>query len=242
MQFVWSLLPGAREARNQVLIGYAWLAALALWLGVPDLPSSGKLRELVDAIGSVGVGVAVSFGAFMVGSLADDLAAPLIGTRRAKAFTSGEAGGLDLLEGMGEVGRGELERLEASIDRVSSEVGLRVGLLLPLLVAAVSFQSSGFEVWWLVGCLGVAVALGFQIARRRRDLSADLIGSEVIRVHADLRLTNRQLAQAREQADLNINSMTPGERAELDQRIAELQERQDDVATHLRRLSEVIRN
>jgi hypothetical protein len=188
MQFLWSLLPGAREARNQVLIGYAWLAALALWIGVPSVPDHGHVHELVEAIGSVGTGIAVSFAAFMIGSLFDDLTAPLFGWRRAMAFTSGVEGGLEVLDRMGEVGRSELGRLEGSIDRESAELGLRFGLLLPLVVSAVAVQRSGFEFWWLLGFAGVAAALGFQIVARRDSLLRDLRSSNLIRAQVDREL------------------------------------------------------
>jgi hypothetical protein len=132
--FLWSLLPGAREARNQVLVGYAWLVALGLWFGVPKAAPSGNLHELETTAGRVSVAIAVSFGAFMIGSLSDDVVSLAFGTRSARAFTTGSAGGLAVLEAMGESGRRELERLEGSIDRSSAELTLRVALLLPLIV------------------------------------------------------------------------------------------------------------
>jgi hypothetical protein len=41
MAFLWNLLPGAREARNDLIVGYAWLIAIGLWTGVaPELLKS----------------------------------------------------------------------------------------------------------------------------------------------------------------------------------------------------------
>ena len=75
------------------MIGYAWLAAFALWFGVPHVSNSGNLHELTQAVGKVGMAVAASFAAFMIGSLSDDLIAPIFRARRARAFTSDRAPG-----------------------------------------------------------------------------------------------------------------------------------------------------
>jgi hypothetical protein len=196
--FLWSLLPGAREARNQVLIGYAWLAAIALWVGVPSGSGTGHLHDLIDALGKIGVGIVVSFGAFLIGSLFEDVTAPFLRIRQAKAFTSGAQGGLDLLEAMGEAGRRDLERLEGSIDRNSAEISLRLGLLVPLLIGTVagvvgvaqhgSIKLTVASAEWGIAFVAVAAALGFQVWRRRVELNQDLAASADIRNDAQNRL------------------------------------------------------
>lgn len=87
MGFLWQLLPGARETRNQVIIGYAWLVAIGLWVSVPSPAKGTDLRELVDALGHLGVGIALSFLAFLIGSLSDDLAGVFLGIRGARALS-----------------------------------------------------------------------------------------------------------------------------------------------------------
>ncbi len=89
MGFLWQLLPGAREARNQVIVGYAWLFALGLVVGVPQPPTGSHLDELVSSLGAVGVGIGLSFAAFLIGSLSDDLVSLVFKSRGALAFSSG---------------------------------------------------------------------------------------------------------------------------------------------------------
>ena len=88
VQFLWSLVPGAREARNQVLIGYAWLVALGLWIGVPHVSKTGNLHDIAHALGHVGLAVALSFAAYFIGSLSDDLATQVFRVRGALSLTS----------------------------------------------------------------------------------------------------------------------------------------------------------
>jgi hypothetical protein len=214
VQFLWSLLPGAREARNQVLIGYAWLAVLALWFGVPEVSGNQNLQELVDAIGRVGVGIAVSFGAFMLGSFIEDLTSPLFHTRSAKGFTSGSIGGIELLEAMEEVGRNELARLEGSIDRASSELSLRVGLLVPLVLGVMVVQPSAW--WWYLILAAIVVALIFQITVRQLELRNDLVGSNELRGGAIDKLVQSQVATVAhaEQVARNERNLSPGSSAD----------------------------
>jgi hypothetical protein len=95
-----------------------------------------------------------------------------------------DAADVKILDALGDAGRSELERLEASIDRISSEVAIRVGLLEALIVAAVAVQRHDFQPWWLIGCLAVAAALTFQIGRRLRALSGELKSSNILRRQA----------------------------------------------------------
>jgi hypothetical protein len=78
-----NLLPGIRELRAPLACGYLWL--ITLWIiFFPRLPQSGdqakgglgSLYELGSAITNVGVGVAISFAAYVVGLLSNGLSAP----------------------------------------------------------------------------------------------------------------------------------------------------------------------
>jgi hypothetical protein len=181
MQFLWSLLPGAREIRNQVIIGYAWLGALGFSFGVPEVRRSGELHELVAAVGKIGVGIAVSFGAFLLGSVVEDILSRSLGARRALPFTVDQPGGLEVLDVLGDSGRRELERLEGSIDRASSELILRASLIPPLGLVAVVALARDFAVLWLLLFMMAIVALLAQAAVRYRDLGDALRASDRLR-------------------------------------------------------------
>lgn len=183
MGFLWQLLPGAREARNQVIVGYAWLLGLALLFGTPMIEKGSHLEMLISSLGSIGVGVGLSFAAFLIGSFSDDLASALLGTRGAISFTSGtQESAVLTIRKMEEWSlRSELERLESSIDRLNGEVILRIGLLLPAVLVAVALARTG------AGWLGVGLALlatgglAWQAARRRGELRRDLRRSNELR-------------------------------------------------------------
>jgi uncharacterized membrane protein len=74
-----SLLPGLRELRAPLSAGYLWL--LAAWLLVESHVAGrkgatgvlGSLYELGTAAGAVGVAAAVSFIAYLVGSISEEL-------------------------------------------------------------------------------------------------------------------------------------------------------------------------
>ncbi|MEU0646000.1 hypothetical protein [Streptomyces umbrinus] len=74
-----TLLPGVREIRTPLAVGYTWL--LALWLAVghripePDRASGlvADVYRLAHAAGLVAVGIAVSVGAYIVGVIATQL-------------------------------------------------------------------------------------------------------------------------------------------------------------------------
>lgn len=73
-----SLLPGLREIRTPLVAGYLWLAFAYLVAGAPASldEAPGPLHDIVDllqAFGSLATGIAVSFVAYLVGSLSDDL-------------------------------------------------------------------------------------------------------------------------------------------------------------------------
>ncbi|MDQ3724025.1 MAG: hypothetical protein M3376_13405, partial [Actinomycetota bacterium] len=73
MNLLSNLLPGTRQLRAPLAAGYLWLVALGLALA-SEIPSrddaSGLFDDLYrgsDLIGDVGVGVAVSFLAYLLG-------------------------------------------------------------------------------------------------------------------------------------------------------------------------------
>lgn len=75
MTFLTTLLPGLREIRAPLAGGYLWI--LLIWLiADPDKPMPGgdrpydRLGDLAEAVGPIGVGVAGSVAAFLIGSLA----------------------------------------------------------------------------------------------------------------------------------------------------------------------------
>jgi hypothetical protein len=180
MGFLWQLLPGARETRNQVAIGYAWLFAIALWVGVPT-PSPGPLKEIADALGSVGVGIGVSFFAFVLGSVSDELIGALLKIRGGRPLaSSGDVPLFLTIQRMEERGqRTQLERLEGSIDRGTAEVLLRVGLLLPVAVMAIAGGRTDW--YYLVAGSVLIAALLWQAVRRYRDLQSNLTDSTMVR-------------------------------------------------------------
>lgn len=74
-----TLLPGVREIRTPLAVGYTWL--LALWLAIghripePDQASGlvADVYRLAHATGLVATGIAVSVGAYIVGVIATKL-------------------------------------------------------------------------------------------------------------------------------------------------------------------------
>jgi len=71
-----SLLPGIRELRAPLAAGFIWVAFFYLVLGSPvraDAPGPiQELLELSDSFGTALTGVAVSFIAYLIGSLSQD--------------------------------------------------------------------------------------------------------------------------------------------------------------------------
>jgi hypothetical protein len=151
VSFLWQLLPGAREARNQLIIGYAWVLAAGLWLGVPDIASGSKLDELVKAAGPVGVGVALSFASFLLGSFSDDLFERILKARGARALTR-------FSDVPAHGGVGDPVRSLSALRRRSTGRTRRFcfGLIAPVSLMA----AAGFATRLAYGCLGLAVVLG----------------------------------------------------------------------------------
>jgi hypothetical protein len=79
-----SVLPGLRELRAPLAAGYLWL--LAGWLLLDDrVPSDENatgiwrsLRDLSDVVSAIGLGVAVSFAAYVVGSVSVAMMSPVL--------------------------------------------------------------------------------------------------------------------------------------------------------------------
>jgi hypothetical protein len=183
VQFLWELLPGARETRNQIIVGYAWIAAIALWIGVPDARSQSHAAELIGAVGTIGVAIALGFVAFLVGSLSDDAMEWALGIRGARSLSRySRIPALLVVREMPETVRAELERLEASIDRLNAEVTLRAGLVLPVLAATVAGGRD--SVGWAAMGAAAIIALLVQLRRRISELRVDMSASASIR--ADL--------------------------------------------------------
>ena len=73
-----NLLPGVREIRAPLAAGYIWL--VFSWLLLEPLPSRGDAEGLLkstyalaDAVTPVGVGIALTFGAYVFGSLSESI-------------------------------------------------------------------------------------------------------------------------------------------------------------------------
>jgi hypothetical protein len=110
-----NLLPGIREVRAPLAAGYLWL--LTLWVALePVLPDERgatgvveSLYRLADGLSSVGVGVAVSFAAYLVGSLSISLFGLPLGKWHGRRDLSAQA--RDALAELARATRTELERI-----------------------------------------------------------------------------------------------------------------------------------
>jgi hypothetical protein len=178
MQFLWGLLPGAREARNDLAIGYAWLVAVALFVAVPTVDSASNFGRLVDLAGPVGVGVAVSFAAALFGGFLSDLVRGPLDVRGRK-FKFEEESPDELAQPLtGQLGpeatrlATDRDRIVANVDRLAGELVLRVLLLPPLLAAAIKAFADSQLGWGAVACAG-ALALAAQAHGRARELRTE---------------------------------------------------------------------
>lgn len=189
-----SLLPGLRDLRVPLSVGYMWL--LAAWLLMSDevprsRPQDGgtvdHIYELGEIIGRPGVLAAVSFIAYLLGSF-------LLFSPQRAAVTLRAAGvrGRTLEEfaewikqqsrtvnhtevdqiGSGQSRRFETklmvanERLHGDFDRLRSEAELRVNVALPLLVLSVILAA---QLNWFFAFGGlVSVILCYQGLQRAR--------------------------------------------------------------------------
>ena len=79
-----NLLPGIRDLRTPLATGYLWLLALWLWVpsqfkhAVPTTGIPGDITRLAHYASRAGVGIAVSFAAYLVGVLSKSLNPPLV--------------------------------------------------------------------------------------------------------------------------------------------------------------------
>lgn len=79
-----SLLPGIRDLRTPLVIGYVWLVVFWLWipasakLTVPTEGVLGDLAQLGGYVGITGLTVAASFVAYLVGTLSSALNVPFV--------------------------------------------------------------------------------------------------------------------------------------------------------------------
>lgn len=204
MQFLTNLLPGLRDARSALIGGYGWLFVAYLFVGeVPD-PTGTRFESLADAIGPLGVAIAVSFVAYLIGSFVEDLFSNVLSIRGARSLLadlptrpppqrgevrmgetdppseSDSAHGLaEAIERLPDRVWTEIEFLENQIDRGNSEVLMRFSLLLPLTIASI-YLAIDESSWWALGLIGSA-ALGLQVALRTRRLRRELRKSAVVR-------------------------------------------------------------
>jgi hypothetical protein len=196
MQFLWNLLPGAREARNDLVVGYVWLLSIGLLTGVPAI-DRGSAGELVHAAGSVGIGIALSVVAFLLGSFSSDMTRLIPGLRASRAFTTGWSDPVAVLRVLDEREIAELNRLEGAIDRNTAEVSFRLSLVPPVLVigAVTAFQDHW---WWGLVSIGVAAALIVQGLIRQQLSRADIYASRMIREGAAAQAKSQPLEGRRE--------------------------------------------
>ena len=148
---------------------------------------------------------------------------------------------MELLVEIGDLGRSELERLEGSIDRASSELSLRAGLLPPLVLA---FLVAVFELsapWWACALLVVvAIALLFQITLRQLQLRNDLVPSNKIRSDALSDMIERQTAATDERwAKAQAETFRPASDAQwqaMDRRLQRLKAEEKQLQDERERL------
>ena len=171
MELLGRIIPAIRETRVPLVSGYVWL--LAIWLSVAvgsdrfaGEPEPGSqlavLREALGALGGLGLGIADSVTAFMVGSMAGFLADLLLKPRDSRAMRDHAA-------------------------RSQAEAQLRFQLAAPLLVGSVIVVLQSRQWLWLLGTAipGVLVVHGAALWQRARDapLKADLRGVDLSDAH-----------------------------------------------------------
>ncbi len=79
-----NLLPGIRELRTPLAVGYVWLLTFWLWLPehfkatAPTVGVPGDIARLTHYSGRLGVGIALSFIAYLIGALSVLFNGPLV--------------------------------------------------------------------------------------------------------------------------------------------------------------------
>lgn len=168
---LYQLAPGIREIRTAIASGYVWLVLVWLLLN-DDVSNAGPpvadLVDLSESVSAVGLGFALTFVAYLVGSLSDDVFVRLLVKReRWQAASDGQVG--EDIERLtdDELVREELARLENDLGRTESESRLRITLIPPLAALIVYLAIVGAPLW-LLGLLGVG-ALGWQARLRYQE-------------------------------------------------------------------------
>ena len=172
MGFLAALLPGAREARNHLFVGAAWLGLILLLAGSPEADAGTSLDKALDSFGATATLLIAAAAATVIGALVDELCELLIERARSggmgrvelERFRIGGGVEIDLgreAEAESLVGRDisdfeqrELEREDARSERALSEVKLRLGLA-PALVGVAVFLPADTNV-----SMGMALAMG----------------------------------------------------------------------------------
>lgn len=167
------LVPGVRELRSALAAGYLWLIFGWLLLHDDIGDAGGPISDLVDlgeAATDVGLGIAASFVAYLVGSLSEDLFLRwFIRWMDKMGLKQRYAGDSEDVERIAdaELMREELSRLENSADRAQAEARLRVALVPPLLAIVIYLMASD-SLLWAASFIGV-VAVSVQAWMRVRD-------------------------------------------------------------------------
>jgi hypothetical protein len=185
MGFLAALLPGAREARNHLFVGAAWLALVLLLAGSPEADSGTSLDKALDSFGATGTLLIAAAAATVIGALVDELCELLIEGPVRKHVSPGRIVMGDFRPSddeslMGQeslVGRDisdfeqrELEREDARSDRAFSEVKLRLGLAPALMgLALVLPADTNVSMGMALGIGAIGLLFGASGVRRVPD-------------------------------------------------------------------------
>jgi hypothetical protein len=208
MQALASLLPGLREVRSALLSGYAWLVVIYLITGqnVPTVDDS-PFGPLADAVGPVGVAVAVSFGASLLGSFIEEAVyKPVLRIDRAYDIYAEARNQASALEQMPESVRERLARYETDADRNRAELLVRVGLVLPLAIASVFLAVDQQNALWGIGAVAAGALLWQAFVLGGRLRFTQRLANEVI---ARFSPEQRAAAAAEREAQLAAASEVP---------------------------------
>lgn len=151
MNLLGQVLPAARELRVPLAVGYTWLAAAWLWFGnrVPrgQAVSPGSLADLVHralaAVGVVGALAALSFVAYLFGSLYSDVLKVAVfrtwrwtrrsgSTKRRRAWNVDARSWAVRATWFDEQKGSTLTPTFEDLQRTQAEAQLRIGLIVPL--------------------------------------------------------------------------------------------------------------
>jgi hypothetical protein len=177
-----SLLPGVREVRGPLVAGYLWL--LFAWL-VVDVPERAELSgplaqvaELGDLLTPVGVGVAASFAAYLIGSLSEDLFGGAYRIWLEVRDPEGRLGG-PTRPPANELIQSQVAELTNRIDRLGAEANLRVALTPPL-IALIVYMGTEDSAAWFIGGLVVPAMAGQAFLRSRQAIAATRVRDSLL--------------------------------------------------------------